>query len=641
MSQAARENLLAKTAAVAGAAAAAIAAALAVLSQLDADAFGQVVQRLATDGNLWSLERPSGREPARTLGDMAMAAALIAGLLLLFRRRAARWLATRPTAVARGPARVGAMEGVAVAGPAVVGVFLAARNLSLPMRGDESRTVVDFAAGSLWQAWSSYHLPNNHVLHTMLVWVAHQLAGWEPAALRMPAFLAGCATLAATWWFARREHGPAAAAFAAALLATSPLFLEYASNARGYSLIALCFVLALLCGSELARRPGKRRLWAAYAGAIGLGLFTMPVMALPAAVTACWTTLLGWREQGLQALPSFALRVAAWSGAGLALATALYVPVLIESGAEALLGNKYVGTQEVGFLGYRLVASHTAITWLRWHAATPFWAQAALFATIAVGMVAPRLDTGRRGLLACAVAGGVLAVLVVHPVMLANRMTIFLLPAAAVMGGAGAATLGEAVLARLAWGARVRSAALVAAAWCATGTFGWWATRPGVVEWFARETEWSPGMPTLVAAAEPQLRAGDYVLAWRGMSQVAYYLEAAGRRTLGGLFVPPDPTRLKIKFLRLIGETSRKDGPRFFVFVDDTGLPLFPRFRAETDDPARLRAVEGRLAAAGHAYCVAVEAQSGKVLRLDRWPTMDSPTERRASPRFQASQCPP
>ena len=156
----------------------------------------------------------------------------------------------------RGSARA---EVVLAAIVIATGVALSAYFLDVPLRLDESRTIVKYASQPFGMAVTSYQTTNNHVLHTMLVWAAHQLGGWNRVVLRLPAFLSFCLLLPVLWWFARREYGPTAAAFTTALAAGTPYFVEYATSARGYMPLLLLFVVALLCGQSLVRRPeGKR-----------------------------------------------------------------------------------------------------------------------------------------------------------------------------------------------------------------------------------------------------------------------------------------------------------------------------------------------------------------------------------------------
>ena len=153
-----------------------------------------------------------------------------------------------------------------------------------------------------------------------------------------------------------------------------------------------------------------------------------------------------------------------------------------------------------------MVLANAPRSWIAWHAATPVWAQAALLLALAVGAMAPRRPSGHRGVLALAIVLGTGAVLLVKPVFLYHRHTMFLLLATMIVAGVGAACLVDAALARLqpkarlrlkahlrsspgAAGRRARREGLGAlAVVLALGCFSWWATRPEVAEHFAWET---------------------------------------------------------------------------------------------------------------------------------------------------------
>ncbi len=622
-----------RAATIAGGVSAAACGGLAVVSQLDAGTLQSWADLLAIDGEPAGLERVLGRTLAGAAIEMAAGFGALAAMLLLARRRAGSLAAGSASAPAppesgRGRTRpalavAGAGAGVRPAGAervvAVVvvaaGVLLAARGLAGPMRVDETVTALHYATGPLWHAWSAYDAPNNHVLHTLLVWIAHRLGGWHPVALRMPAFLAACAALPAAWWLVRREHGWTAAAFATALLATSPLFTEFASSARGYSLMLLCFVAALWFGGELVLRPGSPRLWAGYSAATGLGFFTIPLMAFPAAVTGCWMLLLCWRERGPAALGPFALRLAAWTGVALALASLLYAPVLWESGSGALLANKHVEGWAEGAWRWRLWAMNTVGAWMRINLAVPLWAQPTLFAAVVAGAFARRRDAGPRGLFAAAVVGGTASVLAIRPVSLQPRMTLWLVFALTMLAGAGLAralqTLGRGDVAKRNWIAgRVLAVLLV------LGAGAWW-TRSTAAEWLTGRSGWSPAAASLVAAVEPGLRPGDAVAADWALGQIVFFHLRAAGRPLSPAADAILPGGRKVTARRVEGP-AEEDGERVFVFWDDDApwpaSALDDRFKFQLDD-------------VGSAWCLAAQARAGQVLRLPGWPDVGSAGE--------------
>src|SRR5919204_3963186 len=111
------------------------------------------------------------------------------------------------------------------------------------MRGDEAFTYTEYASLPWFVALGDYTYPNNHLLHTLLVHGAARLLGPEPWALRLPAFVAGVLLVPATYLAARALYGPTTALIAAGLVSASGWLTLYATNARGYSLVLLCFVV--------------------------------------------------------------------------------------------------------------------------------------------------------------------------------------------------------------------------------------------------------------------------------------------------------------------------------------------------------------------------------------------------------------
>lgn len=519
-----------------GLASAAVASVAAVASLTDFDALRRFADGLAPDGDVELLARATHAQALAALRALAVAAAVVAAMLLAPGRWAARFLARPPIRPADAGNAKASTLALAIAGLVfIVGAVLAWRNLAAPVRVDEANAVLRFSSQSLWTVLSRYDSPQNHILHTLLVYVAHRLVGWEAAALRLPAFLAAMLVLPAAWCFMRQEHGRFAASLATALIATSPLFIEYAANARGYSLMTLFFFLSLLCAQRILRQPDAAQFWLLFALCIALGLHTIPVMALPAAVAVAWMLVVRWRQAGAAAMLPFAARTAGWSSAALALALVLYAPVLAVSGYDALFEHKYARRGEGSWLdGPRLLQlawNLSAVTWANWQAATPVWAQAALAALIAVGAAAPRRPTGHRGTLPLAAALGLGAVLAIKPMLLETRFTIFLLCVSMMLAGAGGAWLIDAALTRLPASAVARAAARGLAVSVVLVCFGWWATRPGVAEWFRWETGWSPSAPALADGIAPRLRPGD-VLGFqdRPLAGLGFYLRAAGHR---------------------------------------------------------------------------------------------------------------
>lgn len=463
-----------------------------------------------------------------------------------------------PLGSGSGPLRLpDALVAVAVISTSVV---LAAHHLDALLRWDETRTF-DYATRSFAVAASAYKEPNNHVLHSLLVRVAHEVGGWNRVALRMPAFLSFCLLLPALWWFARREYGPRAAALATALVGTSPYFVAYGTSARGYTLMLLTFATMLLCARALVRTPEKKVLWAMWAGAITVGLYTLP-LALPAVTTMAWMALTRWRRCGREAFWSFVARMVAWSVAAVAVAVVLYLPVLLQNDLTVVKN----GVQAWWPIprGVLAVVAHPVVLWREWHWTVPAWAQGVILALIVVGAAVPERTSRRGGTLLLA---GLLAIVSApaYGFWPQSRMLIWALLVCMVAAGAGAALVLERAMHR----AGDRWPRLVAGPWrraleCAAlalvlGTSSWWTTRPDALTANTDRFHTLRELPSMALSVAEQARPGDY-LAVCGRVEIrtmAYVKSALLLEEDVGWYYPLQDEQLRQRVHRVVADGGR------------------------------------------------------------------------------------
>jgi hypothetical protein len=212
------------------------------------------------------------------------------------------------------------------------GILLRLCYLIEPPRGDESFTYLTYAGRSPFHVFL-YSAPNNHILHSALVWISCRVFGNTLWALRLPALLAGLAVIPLMYATARRMGGRNAGLLATGLIAVSGPFVLYSVNARGYTLQAALLLLMLYTASEILDGGGSA-CWIVFSVAATAGFFTAPSMLYSYLVAAAWLLWSGGRP---------VLRPLVISGAMTAFAVvALYIPVVIVSGLDSLLHNPYV-----------------------------------------------------------------------------------------------------------------------------------------------------------------------------------------------------------------------------------------------------------------------------------------------------------
>ena len=373
--------------------------------------------------------------------DAATAAVFAAALLAFWTIGAGREEVDPPSE--REPGWKGKRgTGRGLAGVAIAACIVqAAYYLDVRLRFDETQTIA-VAMQPFAVAVTKYDVPNNHVLHTLLVWVAHEFGDLNRVVLRMPAFLSFCLLLPLLWRFARREYGSMAASFATVFVGASWFFVYFATNARGYTLLLLLFVVALLCGQALVRSPDRRALWAIWAGAVAAGLYTIPLMIFPAVLTASWMLLVRRARTGGHGLRSFALRTAAWAAVALVSASLLYLPIIAGEGVQQAVAS---GTN----MNLLAVIGHPVVMWREWHTPIPPWARGVLLALVVVGATAKSRSRGKMGTLL--LATGLAWVLVLGQVRILSqpRYLMWALLVFMILAGAGAACVFEGVMARV------------------------------------------------------------------------------------------------------------------------------------------------------------------------------------------------
>jgi hypothetical protein len=225
-----------------------------------------------------------------------------------------------------------------------IGALLRAWYLHQPIRYDEAYTYLSFARLPWREAIAYYPVPNNHVFHTLLVKAAVSAFGNHPWAIRLPAFVAGVATIPAAYFAGRALYGARVALMTAALVAGCGALTLYSTNARGYGFVVLATLVLVVVAQRGLRAPAFWP-WAAYVAVGALGVWTVPTMLYPLGGVSLWFAVTAWRADAAGAPVSrnaqFA-RVVLATAAACAIGLLLYAPILRRSGLVALNGNAFV-----------------------------------------------------------------------------------------------------------------------------------------------------------------------------------------------------------------------------------------------------------------------------------------------------------
>ncbi len=161
--------------------------------------------------------------------------------------------------------------------------------LSRQVTYDEAYTFLNYASSPL-TALLLYTTPNNHLLHSLFVWLTTSLVGDSLFAIRLPAFFASLLSIAYIYRIGRRVFSRNAGLIAAVMLAAVPMVMDHLVKARGYSLsilVALLFFDLIVCRMHHSfRSPLLRRYH--FLALIVLLMIVLPTMLLLTIPVCLW-----------------------------------------------------------------------------------------------------------------------------------------------------------------------------------------------------------------------------------------------------------------------------------------------------------------------------------------------------------------
>jgi hypothetical protein len=329
----------------------------------------------------------------------------------------------------------------------VLGIFFRYAFLWKPMGHDETYTFMAFASRGLRYVITDYHLPNNHVFHTVLVNLAYQLFGDSPAAIRLPAFLAGIMLIPATYIVARLFYRTMIALLSASIVASLPILIGYSTVARGYTMLAL-FTLIIISLAAFNKDHKNMIGWFLFAIFAAFGLYTLPTMVYPFGMVITWLLISGIlndvsKDYGghyFHYLIVFSMLV-------MLAAAILYSPIIVNSGIGSLINNDVVETLRWADFT-QSVPVRIKNTWAEWNREVPGYISLFAIFCLGVSFFYPKTPQNRRVPLAVAGLIWIGTALVVQRVAPWPRIWLFLLPLFIIWISAGSIGLLDLIFGR-------------------------------------------------------------------------------------------------------------------------------------------------------------------------------------------------
>jgi hypothetical protein len=308
-----------------------------------------------------------------------------------------------------------------------LGIFFRYAYLWRPMGHDEAYTFVAFASRGLRYSISNYHLPNNHVFHTIFVNLAYQLFGDSPAVIRLPAFLAGILIILATFLVGKQFFSTYTALVSASIIASLPVMIDYSTTARGYTILTF-FTLLIVSLAAYVKDHKNSVGWGLLIIFSSLGLYTNPTMIYPIGMVAIWLLISKiikdvskdyGREYYLYLVTSCVLI--------LITAGILYSPILISSGIQPLFNNDVIQALSWSDF-YQSIPVRIKNTWAEWNREIPGWISIVALFGLGASFIIPSPKQKQRITLFLAAFLWIGAALIVQRVAPWPRIWLFLLP---------------------------------------------------------------------------------------------------------------------------------------------------------------------------------------------------------------------
>jgi hypothetical protein len=300
--------------------------------------------------------------------------------------------------------------------------------LMQPMRYDESYTFLVFARRSFEFMTSNYHLPNNHVFHTLLVGLFYRLFGASPWVLRLPAYLSGVLSLPLTYLLSSRLYNRKIALAATALLAVASFNIEYSSMARGYTLQLLLILIAALAAVYLTRHSSIIA-WMGFILSLALAFYTLPTTLYAAGGLGIWlvANALTKNIRPSQSRKKIAIGLTISALAVSALTLLLYLPVFRNHGWNALSANFFVRPLDPADFWNELSVAWLVI-WRAWVRDLPGVVAMAMGIGFLGSLFQPLINKRFRLPMFLSILLWSLPVLIIQRVVPPPRVWIFLLP---------------------------------------------------------------------------------------------------------------------------------------------------------------------------------------------------------------------
>jgi uncharacterized membrane protein len=259
-----------------------------------------------------------------------------------------------------------------LAGVIFAALVMRLKSLNLPLGHDEAYMYNAFASRSFWHIVSNYHLPNNHVLLSIIMKIVTVLFGNHVWTLRLTTIIAGTLMVPASYYFGKRFYSVETGLLSSILVAVFPILVQYSVLARGYAIVAL-ITLLIFPLADYVRVNKNRFVWLLIVVLSALGFFTIPLMLFPWGALYIWL-IVSYIFKDTHSYKTKFDFLKYWVSSGIVTAVItilLYTPLIIYS-YDRFFGNGVIAPLQWNIF---MVTLWTRLrnTWIEWIDFIPVW----------------------------------------------------------------------------------------------------------------------------------------------------------------------------------------------------------------------------------------------------------------------------
>ena len=402
-----------------------------------------LVNSLAADGSVESFTRGFYNATKLCFGPLAILFILTAIFFLGFQRQSeslvekllnyiGKFTSMRRrevTGIAKivSPTKADVVPLLILLGITCAGIFFRYAYLWRPMGHDETYTFMAFASRGFRAVITDYHLPNNHVFHTVLVNVFYQLFGDSPAVIRVPAFIAGILVIPSTYLVGRIFYSSKIGLVGASIVASLPVLIDYSTTARGYPIITF-FALLIIALAVYVKDHRNLVAWGGLVLIASLGIYTNPTMIYPIGMAFTWLLFSKLIDDVNQEYErNYYLYLLGSAGTILVLSAILYSPIIYTSGLGSIIGNDVIEALTWSEFTQSILP-RIKNTWAEWNRGLPSLISLLALIGLTASFFVPSLPRNRRVPLILSGVIWIGTAVIVQRVAPWPRIWIFLLP---------------------------------------------------------------------------------------------------------------------------------------------------------------------------------------------------------------------